>query len=306
MLFGRLASKFAPALVAGTILASSIVGVNTAASASPLTPEPSISQAGYSAILPTANGSGSVEADKELRSTVSKEIAGNQYQLEGGGNVNGSDILKPDGTVNNAVFEQLNNDSKGRLANDILEKTRQYTEPSDPHYNPSLAKSHGVDSSTANNWFKELQNTSGLGSKFIANLVGNAIHADLSGGAAWFKPFSGPLSSFLGFGAILIVSLMGIRSVVDLSYISLPPVRMALDGVGKKDGGGDGGSKLVSVAARNAVKEEESNGKNPIFYYFMKSAMQYIFLGIALFFLVFNYIWVIVGVIMDAGRALIS
>lgn len=298
-------------MLAGAVIAGSVVGVSAPASATPLPSDVHISASAVQPahfVAPMANGNGTVDADKELRSTVSKELAGNQYALEGGGNVNGSDVLKPDGTMNTAVFNQLNTESKNRLAQDILTHTEQYTNPSDPNYNPSLAKSHGVDASTAKSWYQELQTASGLGSKFITELVGRSVYADLSGGAAWFKPFSGPLSSFLGFMAIVVVSLMGVRSVTDLSYISLPSVRAALDGAGKKmgDGGGDGNSKLVSIAARNAVKEEESNGKNPIFYYFFKAAAQYIALGIALFFLVFNYMWVMVGIIMDAGMALIS
>ena len=181
-----------------------IVATTTAATAAPVTAptSASISVTASTGVLPAADGNGAgnatQEADKALRTTVAKDLAGNTYQLSGGGTVNGSDIIKPEGTINQAIYEQLTSSAQSQFANDLMAKTDSYTEPTAQDYSPSLAKSAGVSSETKQNWFKELRSNSGLGSKLLTSTLSRGVYADLDGGARWFAPFSGPLSDDLG------------------------------------------------------------------------------------------------------------
>lgn len=289
-----------------------IVATTTAATAAPVTApaSASISVTASTGVLPAADGNGAgnatQEADKALRTTVAKDLAGNTYQLSGGGTVNGSDIIKPEGTINQAIYEQLTSSAQSQFANDLMAKTDSYTEPTAQDYSPSLAKSSGVSSETKQNWFKELRSNSGLGSKLLTSTLSRGVYADLDGGARWFAPFSGPLSTALGFLAILILAGTTISAVIDLAYITIPAFQVLSDAVTNGGGNGNGGggglrqasAKLVSTAARKAVEAEE-NGQNAVWVYFKKAAGKYLAVGFTLCFLAYNLLWSLVGTAMD-------
>ena len=286
-----------------------IVATTTAATAAPVTApaSASISVTASTGVLPAADGNGAgnatQEADKALRTTVAKDLAGNTYQLSGGGTVNGSDIIKPEGTINQAIYEQLTSSAQSQFANDLMAKTDSYTEPTAQDYSPSLAKSSGVTSETKQNWFKELRSNSGLGSKLLTSTLARGVYADLDGGARWFAPFSGPLSTALGFLAILILAGTTISAVIDLAYITIPAFQVLSDAVTNGGGNGNGGlrqasAKLVSTAARKAVEAEE-NGQNAVWVYFKKAAGKYLAVGFTLCFLAYNLLWSLVGTAMD-------
>lgn len=289
-----------------------IVATTTAATAAPVTApaSASISVTASTGVLPAADGNGAgnatQEADKALRTTVAKDLAGNTYQLSGGGTVNGSDIIKPEGTINQAIYEQLTSSAQSQFANDLMAKTDSYTEPTAQDYSPSLAKSAGVSSETKQNWFKELRSNSGLGSKLLTSTLSRGVYADLDGGARWFAPFSGPLSTALGFLAILILAGTTISAVIDLAYITIPAFQVISDAVANGGGNGNGGggglrqasAKLVSTAARKAVEAEE-NGQNAVWVYFKKAAGKYLAVGFTLCFLAYNLLWSLVGTAMD-------
>lgn len=289
-----------------------IVATTTAATAAPVTApaSASISVTASTGVLPAADGNGAgnatQEADKALRTTVAKDLAGNTYQLSGGGTVNGSDIIKPEGTINQAIYEQLTSSAQTQFANDLMAKTDSYTEPTAQDYSPSLAKSSGVTSETKQNWFKELRSNSGLGSKLLTSTLARGVYADLDGGARWFAPFSGPLSTALGFLAILILAGTTISAVIDLAYITIPAFQVLSDAVANGGGNGSGGggglrqasAKLVSTAARKAVEAEE-NGQNAVWVYFKKAFWKYLAVGFALCFLAYNLLWSLVGTAMD-------
>lgn len=289
-----------------------IVATTAAATAAPVTApaSASISVTASTGVLPAADGNGAgnatQEADKALRTTVAKDLAGNTYQLSGGGTVNGSDIIKPEGTINQAIYEQLTSSAQSQFANDLMAKTDSYTEPTAQDYSPSLAKSSGVTSETKQNWFKELRSNSGLGSKLLTSTLARGVYADLDGGARWFAPFSGPLSTALGFLAILILAGTTISAVIDLAYITIPAFQVLSDAVTNGGGNGNGGggglrqasAKLVSTAARKAVEAEE-NGQNAVWVYFKKAAGKYLAVGFTLCFLAYNLLWSLVGTAMD-------
>lgn len=289
-----------------------IVATTTAATAAPVTApaSASISVTASTGVLPAADGNGAgnatQEADKALRTTVAKDLAGNTYQLSGGGTVNGSDIIKPEGTINQAIYEQLTSSAQSQFANDLMAKTDSYTEPTAQDYSPSLAKSSGVTSETKQNWFKELRSNSGLGSKLLTSTLARGVYADLDGGARWFAPFSSPLSTALGFLAILILAGTTISAVIDLAYITIPAFQVLSDAVTNGGGNGNGGggglrqasAKLVSTAARKAVEAEE-NGQNAVWVYFKKAAGKYLAVGFTLCFLAYNLLWSLVGTAMD-------
>lgn len=288
------------AMASPTYAAPTTQGISHSVSATSIAPAISPMTEGNSA------GDSNAQANKALRSTVSKDLAGNQYDLEGGGTVNGSDVISPEGEINNAILSQMSSKSQGQFTKDLIATTDKYTNPTAKDYNPSLAKSNGVDESTASNWFQELRSKSGVGSKMLTEILKKGVYADITSGAAWFKPFSNPLSTFLGFLAIAVISLLGVRSIVDISYIAIPFFQSAYTAVGIAGEGASGGSngatrsfRVVSIHAINAVKAGEE-GKNAMFFYFRKSAIEYVMVFLSILLLCFNYWWDFVGVISNS------
>lgn len=249
------------------------------------------------------------DADQALRTTVAKDIAKNQYPLAGGGFVSGSDVLNPQGEVNDAIYKQLSAEGQRNFVNDMVTATKVYTDPTVESYNPTLAKANGVDDTTASNWFTELKSHSGIGSKMLGDILKRSITADLDRGSVWFKPFGSPLSSFLGFLVLAIMSLLSIRAILDLGFITIPLFQGTVErfqGTSAGAGAGAGGRasagggknfKLVSNAAIYAV--QHSNDGNPVFIYLKKAAVEYIAIAFVLLAFVFNAMWDIASIFLD-------
>lgn len=304
--------------MASVVLAAALFGGASTASAATLDASHVVtvsasSHSGYQVLAADSGGSSNsgdsagkktADAEKALKTQVYKDISGNQYQLDGGGTVLGSDVMTDTGDINDAIYGQMSKKGQSEFINDLVVNTKKYTDPTAEDYTTELA-TEGVDQSTADNWFTELRSHKGVGSKMLTEILKGGVRADLSAGSRWFAPFSGPLSSFLGFMAIVVISFMGIRSIVDLSYIAIPYFQTAMDRVGDGKEGGKS-IKLVSNAAKKAVEVAESGEKNPIVVYFTKAALEYIFLALAILFLCFNYMWDLAGLVMDGGMGLLG
>lgn len=55
------------------------------------------------------------------------------------------------------------------------------------------------------------------------------INADFVEAKKWFEPFSGPISTFLGFGCIIIFSGLALSVVFDIIYLTIPVVQPLLE-----------------------------------------------------------------------------
>lgn len=118
-----------------------------------------------------------------------------------------------------------------------------------------------VTDETVSDFLTAMQNCSGMGSTMLASILQNT-KPDYVTANRIYKPFSGPVSTVLGLLCIVIVALLGVSIALDIFYITVPAVQLALDGddgTGKEEGS-KGVGKLISVAARNAVKSQADGG----------------------------------------------
>lgn len=239
------------------------------------------------------------EADATLRENVHDEIEENEYQLEGGGYITGSDLMPNEGdgagyNLNESQFQSLTSKAQTQVVEDIARAS-----------NNSVVRGQkentGVTEQTVQNWWKELQQSNGVGSKFLNTILQNTKPDFVSANAIW-KPFAGPVGIVLGLIAVMLMSFLGIVIVSDIAYITLPPIRIFVsdDEKGQKLAK----SKLFSFDAIYAVQqaESESDGGSPkhaLGIYLRRRIIMLILLGICLLYLVQGQLYTLVGWILD-------
>lgn len=240
------------------------------------------------------------QAMNTLANTVFNTVKDNTYSRSGGGTMKGSSLLSRDDqlghkTINEASFSQLSSSEQQRFLSDVVEASNTVADKG----------TGGVDESTVQLWWKELQQKNGVGSKFMTVLLQDTKPDFVAAQAIW-KPFSGPVGIVLGLGAIGIMSLIGVVMVADIAYIALPPVRIfaseSENGKGKKTIR----SFLFTHEATNAVTIAENTGgngngetKQALGIYFKRRVIMLIMLGICLMYLVNGQIYTLVGWILD-------
>lgn len=168
-----------------------------------------------------------------------------------------------------------------------------------------------VTEETVNDFLTAMQNASGMGSTLLASILQNT-KPDYVTANRIYEPFSGPVGTILGLLAILIMALLGVSMALDIFYIVVPAVQLALgdgDGGNGSDQNNSGIGKIISIEARKAVKEQSdgagSNGQNgssnkmAIGIYFKARWKGLLLLGICLLYLVQGQIYSFVAWIIN-------
>lgn len=131
------------------------------------------------------------------------------------------------------------------------------------------------------------------------------VDADFARGYGWFKPFSGTLSTAMGFFAILTCSLLGVTIVIDICYIAIPPFQMFLGALGKnKD---RPRPKFVSHEAYTSVNEAETGSeyRNALSIYAGKKIKMFFAVALCLLYLSSGNIYKVVAWVMNALEGLL-
>lgn len=113
--------------------------------------------------------------------------------------------------------------------------------------------------------------------------------AKLSRGYAWFKPFSGPLSTLLGFLAIVIFVFLSSSIVFDTAYLTIGMFRAFLEN-------GEGKPKFVTGEAWDTAKEvdnslQSGSYRDYIAVYFRKRVGIFIVTALVLIYLISGQIY---------------
>lgn len=198
------------------------------------------------------------------------DFSGKTYKRSNGGYAIWSDLVngKPVAIANGQekplldnALEQLTSSAKQDFVADLI--TLANVEVSNTETGNSVT---GITSETVARYTESLQQQSGLGSTLLASLMQNT-KPDYVTANRMFAPFSGPIGVALGLLSIAVMALLGLTMALDIAYITIPGVQMAL-GSGEAGGNNGNGEKpkglsgLISIEAKKAVDMTANGGGN--------------------------------------------
>ena len=130
----------------------------------------------------------------------------------------------------------------------------------------------------------------------VVRQLSENVKADYVNAWTWFKPFSGIVGTVLGFLAICISVFFTLSTVIDLSFLTIPPLQSAISTTtGEKP-------KWVSNEAWTALKDSERDSgvyRGVLGIYFKRRVRATLALGICLAYLLNGQIFQVVGWLMD-------
>lgn len=200
-------------------------------------------------------------------------------------NADGKTVMSYNGQTgelkfNNSVYSELDSSVK----KDFMENTLSYV------------KNSSLGSTQKNKVYNFIASQDESTSSAIRYLK-NDTSADFAEARKWFAPFSGPISTVMGFLCICIFAFLSLSVVFDICYLVIPLFQLLLErGEEKKRPFG------VSVEAWKVLKEVEgsTDKKDMLGTYVKKRAPVFFFLAIILSWLVSGKIYDIVAYFMDA------
>lgn len=232
------------------------------------------------------------------------------YKCSGGGYALYTELVVNDASiiVNEQTYQTLTAKSKQKFITDLLLIAQ--AKAWEGENNALGTTSNQVTSETVSDLMTILQDRSGMGSTLMASLLANT-KPDYVTANKIYAPFSGVIGTVLALISIFIMALLGVTMALDIAYITIPAFQLLLDG--DSDGGGQNGggtkgmAKIVSAAARNAVKAADgdsggqagSGNKMALGVYFKYRWKELIVLGICLLYLVQGQIYNFVAWILD-------
>lgn len=137
----------------------------------------------------------------------------------------------------------------------------------------------------------------------LVRQLSNDVNADFATAYSWFLPFSGTVSTILGFLAIVIFVTLGLMITVDLAYLVIPPFRSAIE---KTDGSKPSWVSNEAYKATLEVEKGEGKSKSTMGLYLKYKSTQMIILGICLLYLVSGKIYTLVAWIIDSFSGVIG
>lgn len=235
------------------------------------------------------------QAMNNLTTYVYGKMSQEDYTLDEGGSIKGTDLFEGSPTdgydLKESEFKSLSSKAQSQVVSDIATYSNEAVEDD---------RVNGVEESTVQTWWKQLQTKQGVGSKFMGEILKNT-KPDFVAANQIYKPFSGPISIAIGVIAVVMMGFLGIVMVSDIAYITLPPLRMFVD-----DGNGKPKSRIFSNDAIYAVQVAEEgdggnsgNKKQALGIYFKRRIGMLILLGICLLYLVQGQLYTLVGYILD-------
>lgn len=223
---------------------------------------------------------------------------GRKYDCSGGGVLLTKDLFTDIGStgnkyyiINESGYNRLTSSAQSNLINDLDACAKEAVSENPNTYSDE----------TITNWYQRLQSQDGVGSKML-NVILSQTKPDFITANKIYQPFSGLVGTALGLGAVLIMAALGIVMVADISYITLPPVRLFAGEESERKGVK---TYIFSHDATYAVEQAENNdggdgnAKQALGIYFKRRVIMLIMLGICLLYLVSGRIYQFVGLILD-------
>lgn len=256
------------------------------------------------------------------KTSTNYEFSQNNYKMSEGGYAIWYSLWNTDATVTSntgsgsssilsSQYENLTAGAKQQFLEDAFTLANAMAD--DTAYkakNGMVTGDNEVTDETVRDFLTAMQNCSGMGSTLLASILQNT-KPDFVTANRMYQPFSGPISTVIGLLCIVVVALLGLSMALDICYIVIPFVQLALDpdNSNDKEGGAKGLSRLVSHAALNAVKTQVDGGgangqsgssnKSALGTYAKGRWKEMLLLGVCLLYLVSGQLYALVAQIIN-------
>lgn len=232
-------------------------------------------------------------AMQNLSTEVYTQVASEKYKGEGGDSLAGSELLVQNEAgvyvIDEGKFQSLSNAGKNNFISDIAEEARKIPQS-------DTGSAMDIDTSTVTNWLHELENTQGVGT-YLMNEVLRQTKPDFATANALYEPFAPFISAAMGFFTILVFGALGLVIALDVAYITIPIFRIF--SANNEKIGSKIGSYIISPEAIKAVEEAEGDGRAPLMGYLKKRIASMFLLGVVLVYLIQGRIYDLISSFLD-------
>lgn len=159
----------------------------------------------------------------------------------------------------------------------------------------SIKESNDLSKADKARFYRFIETQDSDTARVVAKL-GRDSKADIARAYAWYRPFSGPISTFLGVLTFLIFMGFSFSLLLDLSYVSGELFGSVLELTAKAGQRPFG----VSQIAYNAKKDYETHGKGtPTGWYLRSAVVHWLGLSITLMYLIGAKLFDLASAILD-------
>lgn len=265
----------------------------------------------YTTLVTTCK-SGKVDTYKKGTKSVKTDVSKNRYKMSSGGTILYTALWASDAaTQGNDLFTQdfdsLTSGAKQDFLKDVFTVANAKVDRDDLYVKTGTVSM--VTSETVTDMTNVMQQQTGMGGTLLASLLQNT-KPDYVTANRIYEPFSGTVGTILGIIAILIMAALGLTMALDLAYITIPAVQMALGGSDEQGNGakGKGIGGFISQEAKSAVKAADGGQggqsgdgsyKAAVGIYFKYRWKGLVILGVCLLYLVQGQIYSFVAWFID-------
>lgn len=171
----------------------------------------------------------------------------------------------------------------------------------------TIMQESNLDAQVQQNLFDSMAGADKELQAMMLPLIFDNTSADLYTAMKWVSPILQVFRVVLGIGAIVLIALIFLSTVLDCAYIGIPMAR------GNKEGGSGNDKPFgISYDAISVVKEVESSldgnnrYKNPYFLYFIRRSTTYIVLVICILYLVVGELSGLMSWLLSLGSGVVG
>lgn len=260
-----------------------------------------------------AVGNDTNQAAAKLSTYVQSNMAGTEYELNGGGSVKGSTLFVKDPqtglyTLDDYAYSKLSKAGQNAAAEDVIKYSKQAQDQAAKGGSNASSAVKGINNQTVGDYLKQFQDNPGFATKSMQTVL-EGISPNYIAADKFITPFKGVFNTLLAILVILMFMMVVFTYVYDLCYINIPALRNNITPGEKSDKkGAHIANSLVSSAAKAAVLEAEQGdtGKSPLFGYIKRRFFESILLALCLVLLISGKILVVGAQVVDALSGVIT
>lgn len=254
-----------------------------------------------------ADNEASSQAQQKLTTYVQSNMAGKQYEAEGGGSVKGDQLFQknPQTNVyelNDYAYGKLSKKGQNQFAEDVVNNT---TKARDESERTNSSATSGITDETVAGYIQNMQENPGFATKSMQTVLAD-IQPDYIRANTLISPWKPAFNTVLAVLIIVTFLAVLLSWVMDIMFITVPMMQNWIN-----EGDGEGAARKlaggwVSAPAKAAVEEAQNSGKSPLMGYMKRAFVQAFLMAIVLVLLVSGKMFIVGAMVVDLLSGLVA